>query len=129
MQVLSVMRRDILPRIESPNHSKGGVLLDYCDSLMKLVRITARVLRFIDAVQQKKRYESIAISNEEYLNAQAIWIKHHQLKWFPNELNDLNEAKGGKMPGSLIRESPLLKMTPFIDGHGIMRVGGRIKRS
>lgn len=30
---------------------------------------------------------------------------------------------------NVARESPLLKMTPFLDGNDIMRVGGRIKRS
>lgn len=64
------------------------------------------------------------------MNAKTVWIKYHQLKWFTNELEELRKAEeSGKAPGSMARESPLLKMTPFIDGHGIMRVGGRIKRS
>lgn len=134
-KTMTVIRKEIVPRIDSPqSQSRDELLIDHCSSMMKLVRVTARILRFTEAMKRLikrdgKQYSSMAIRTDEYLNAQAIWIKYHQEKWFPNELAFLCAANQNKKSNGVARESPLLKLTPFIDGDGIMRVGGRIKRS
>lgn len=38
---LSVVKREIFPRIESPDHSDGKLLIDYYGSMMKLVRVVS----------------------------------------------------------------------------------------
>lgn len=100
--------------------------------MTKLVRVTARILRVFDVAKKRKSYGSLAISKDEYLNAQAVWIKHHQSLYFAKELMDLSARRANdaqEKRSSVGRESPILKLTPFIDGQGILRVGGRIKRS
>lgn len=136
MQTLTIMHTEIFPRIEVKLKGQPAeLLLDRCDTLMKLVRVTARVLRFISMIRFKKRYDSMYISHEEYLNAQAIWIKYHQSKYFSKEIEACKQPKekrkgnGKKKELNVDRDSPIVKLTPFVDGDGLMRVGGRIKRS
>lgn len=97
------------------------------------MRITARVLRFIQSTRNKIKYQSAFISHDEYLSAQAIWIKYHQSKYFFNELETLKSNSKSDVShansSGVGRDSCIAKMTPFIDGDGIMRVGGRIKHS
>lgn len=50
MKILSIVKREIFPRILTfHGHSEGILLLDYCDSMMKLVRITARVFHWCES--------------------------------------------------------------------------------
>lgn len=91
--------------------------------MIELVRITARVLRFISIIRDKKKYDSMYITRLEYLGAQAVWIKYHQNKHFAQDMGRLKEGK------TIDNASTVLKMAPFLDGDGILRVGGRIKRS
>lgn len=140
LQTMTISKIDIVPRIEVKMKDQPfELLLDRCGSMKKLVHVTARVLRFIDMAREKKRYRSICISQDEYLNAQSIWIKYHQRKFFSKEIESCKKPK--EVSGSedkkkkkrkdlnVSHDSPIAKLTPFVDGDGIMRVGGRIKRS
>lgn len=136
LQTLTLIQREIIPRIEVKLEDKPiELLLDRCDSMMKLVRVTARVLRFISIGKNAKKCHNAYISREEYLNAQIIWIKYHQSKYFSRELEQLRASTGtgddenNNKDITIDKSSPIAKMTPFVDGHGILRVGGRIKRS
>ncbi|RYZ85504.1 MAG: PAS domain S-box protein, partial [Proteobacteria bacterium] len=122
--MMKITHREIFPRIEvSDENGNCELLLDRHSSMIKLVRVTALVLRFIDVARKKRKITSNCITHAEYLNAQSVWIKYHQAKYFSKEIAALNITK------QVNRDSPVIKMTPFIDGEGIMRVGGRIKRS
>lgn len=56
---MAVVQRDIVPRIEVTTNGKPAeLLLDRCDSMMKLIRITARVLRFVNAARGKRNFQS-----------------------------------------------------------------------
>lgn len=124
IQVCAVVRVDIVPRMEITVENKTTeILMDRCSSMMKLVRVTARVLNFIKNLRKTRKSCSSFITHAEYLESQAVWIKYHQQRHFAKEIELLQSGK------NLSRDSLIVKMSPFIDGDGLLRVGGRIKRS
>ncbi|XP_031637273.1 uncharacterized protein LOC116349812, partial [Contarinia nasturtii] len=124
IQACAIIRVETVPRIEvTVNDVTSELLLDRCSSMMRLVCVTARVLAFIRMIKTKEKVCSTFIAHADYLEAQAIWIKYHQQKYFAG---DIELLKNGK---SLSRDSIIVKMSPFVDGDGLLRVGGRIKRS
>ena len=55
--------------------------------------------------------------------AERHWIKEAQKEAFKEEINHLR--KGENLP----KKSPLRKFFPFLDKHGVIRVGGRLNRT
>ena len=52
-------------------------------------------------------------------------MKEHQRAKFPKEINQLSQENNN----GLKKDSCLLKLDPFLDDQGLLRVGGRIRRS
>ncbi|XP_031635447.1 uncharacterized protein LOC116348558 [Contarinia nasturtii] len=108
VQACAIIRVETVPRIEvTVNDVTTEMLLDHCSSMMRLVRVTARVLAFIRKIRTKEKVCSTFIAHADYLEAQAIWIKYHQQKYFAG---DIELLKNGK---SLSRDSIIVKMSPL----------------
>lgn len=101
----------------------------------KLLRVTSLVVRFIvncrKARAKKRAGERIIINasavghfepatRHELLCAERIWIQYSQENSFDRELAELRNN------GEIGKNSPLIKLSPFIDGHGILRLSGRL---
>ena len=56
-------------------------------------------------------------------NALQFWIKKTQQAHFETELNALQRGAG------LPRGSLLVRLSPFLDSNGLLRLGGRLERS
>lgn len=102
--------------------NENGSLLAQYHSWTKLTRVTAYVLKFIHNLRTKKR-TGPKLTTDELLAAECFWIKHSQQVNFAKEIAACTQ----KTP--INKDSPLSKLTPFIDENGLMRASGRIKRS
>ncbi|KMQ86784.1 gag-pol protein, partial [Lasius niger] len=88
-------------------------------SLHRLLRVSAWCRRWLRP--QSAREPTLTV--DELQAAEDAWIRVSQAWGYPTELAAL--SGGRELPG----KSPLLKFNPFVDGKGIMRVGGRLKNA
>ena len=104
-------------------------------SWLRLLRVTAWILRFISKSKRARHQKSQETGNkqndsreqvlepEEITNAERYWVRETQRERFSDELTTL---RGG---GSVLRSSPRWRLSPFVDSDGILRVGGRLEMS
>ncbi|CAL8145348.1 unnamed protein product [Orchesella dallaii] len=97
-------------------------LIDRYSSFIKLQRVTAYILRFYSAVKTKQRITG-PLSTIEIAAAHDVLVKMVQLQQFSKEITSLANSK--EVPSS----SSLRTLYPFLDPHGIMRVGGRLNKA
>ncbi|GFS58667.1 integrase_H2C2 domain-containing protein, partial [Nephila pilipes] len=90
--------------------------------LFKMLRVTAWVLRSINALK-KKNYEKGPLTSDEFNNAELFWVKIVQNYSYTNGITCLEKNK------SLDRDSKLLCLNPFLDINGVLRVTGRLGKS
>lgn len=64
-----------------------------------------------------------SLTADDILNARKFWLKETQMTYFGKELNTCSQNT------AFLRSHPLLKLSPFVDADGILRVGGRLKIS
>lgn len=96
-------------------------LLSKYSSLNTLIRITALCRRFMTNAKSKKENRMCSwITTTELCSAHDCWIKYVQLRDFPNEIASLRNGK------NISKKSRLISLHPFLDGDGILRVGGRL---
>lgn len=91
-------------------------------SWRKLLRITAYVFRFTSRTQ-KSLYSNSIITASEILAGRKFWISYIQTRYFKSELKAMKKGE------SLAKSSPLIRLNPFLDEDGIVRVGGRLRNS
>ncbi|CAI6368824.1 unnamed protein product [Macrosiphum euphorbiae] len=105
-------------------HSSDSWLLNKYSSYMQLIRITALVQRFVHncTIQRKliDQRTTGALTVQDLKASREFWIRKIQAEAYPSELKALNS----NLP--IHRSSCLLKLNPFVDGTGILRVGGRL---
>lgn len=91
----------------------------------KLLRVTAYVMRFLSNCHQKKRSQrrSGPIKRREIECSEDVWLQYSQSEHFGDTIADLRADR------DIRKDSPLYRLTPFIDGHSILRLSGRLKRA
>ena len=99
-------------------------LLSKFSNLSKLKRVTAYCLRFINNIRVSSTVKvSGPLSSKELESALQHWIIHVQSKAFGAERNSL--LKNKQVPCS----SNIQSLNPYIDGSGVLRVGGRLQHA
>jgi hypothetical protein len=93
-------------------------------SWSKAVRITAYCLKFKDVLQGQR---TAALMVEDIRKAERLIIKMVQKESFPEEIEAMKIADDGMAEVKI--SSPLNELDPFIDEEGVLRVGGRLRRS
>ena len=100
-------------------------LVNQYSSLTQLLRITARVMlassRFRRRISGKA--SSAPLTPDQLEKARLFWIRHTQRTFFTSEINLLE--KGQPLP----RSSHLLRLTPYLDDDGLLRLGGRLQHA
>lgn len=91
-------------------------------SLDKLVRITARCLRFGNICRRLLDTQSTHLTAAELNQSLLILAKCVQENTFPEEIKQIQR-------GQQVRNKSLRKLNPFLDGIGMLRVGGRLRHS
>ena len=101
--------------------------------LKKLLNTVVYILRFMKKSKERKLKTFGAITIDELNEAEMIVIRVLQQTFYHEEYkllmkvrdnHDMNETE--KVKHQIARNSCLLELTPFMDEHGIMRVGGRL---
>ncbi|KAL4134679.1 hypothetical protein QTP88_000194 [Uroleucon formosanum] len=98
-------------------------MLNRYSKYMQLIRITALVIRFVQNCKlSKQQCERVigSLSVHELNVSREFWIRNIQIEACCSELKNL------KSNLSVHRSSCLVKLNPFIDPNGILRVGGRL---
>lgn len=90
--------------------------LSKCDSFDKLKSIVA-----IEARSNQNNND--ILTTDELMEAYREIIRTMQHESFAQEMHVLKQEK------SLQKSSPIIKLNPFLDDHGILRVGGRLSRA
>ena len=98
-------------------------ILERISSFNKLKRVTAWILRFVDACRHGKKFNQLFLSTEELQAAENYWLKVAQQAAFEENLVLLENGK------QLYHKSKLLSLQPFLDELGLMRLGGRMRLS
>ena len=92
--------------------------------MRKLVRVIATCKRFVNNCKLPKQLRKTgALSLEEIDEAWITIVTQVQKETFKKELHDLKHNK------QVAKNSSLKQLNPYIDNHGVLRVGGRIKKS
>lgn len=98
-------------------------IVNEMSSWPKLLRVTAYCLRFVAGCKKQHVPQTLTLSGDEIVNAKNYWIRAAQSEHFREELAALTKRE------SVSQRSPIRSLNPFVDEHGILRVGGRLERS
>ncbi|XP_067210840.1 uncharacterized protein [Linepithema humile] len=99
------------------------LLLRY-SSLLRLLKVTATCMRAVDRFKRISTAPALTtITPLELHKAKAFWTKEIQRCFFPSELRSISTGQ------TLPKSNCLIRLTPFIDAEGILRVGGRLQAS
>ncbi|XP_070522380.1 uncharacterized protein [Cardiocondyla obscurior] len=100
-------------------------LLNKYSSLRKLARIVAICRRFIRRIKKQTETSPLhyPIDPSEIQESIKLLIGYVQRKCFPNEIRMISQNE------QLPRSNPLVRLTPFLDKDGFLRVGGRIQNA
>lgn len=91
-------------------------LINKYSNLTRLLRITAWCMRAIALFRRSQNFTP-NITTEELETAKVYWIKNVQQSSFQQELKSLSRGC------SLSRSNLLLRLTPFLDTDGLLRIG------
>ena len=102
--------------------SKGSNLFEVerWGTLVKAIRVVARVLRFIRFARVPSSRQSSDLTLKELEQAKVVLTKSVQRQSFPEEMAALERG------ASISRKSRLFKLSPYCDEEGMMRVKGRL---
>ena len=89
-------------------------------------RCTAEKQLIIDENGKIEKGRNLVMTQEHRGKAERQLIKEMQLKYFENELASLLGARRNNHPAQISPRSPLYGLTPMLDEHDIIRVGGRL---
>jgi hypothetical protein len=107
------------------NHAVSDFgLLEKFSSFLKIRRIMAHCLRFLNNCRKGSEKRSGNLSVAELESAELILVRSAQAVSFNQEI--LSLKPGGS--GSVSRDSKLVSLNPFLES-GVLRVGGRIGKA
>lgn len=105
----------------------------------KLLRVTAYIIRFVVKLRTRinstnsanlvpvapgfQLVPSVALHPTELQRAKIVWLKRMQADAFLKEISCISAS------APLPRASSLVMLNPYLDGDGLLRVGGRLRKS
>ncbi|XP_041631681.2 uncharacterized protein [Drosophila kikkawai] len=106
-----------------PDESIYELLIHKFSTWTRLLRVSSYCYRFIHSLRSRHRNPAPFLTSEELQAARCRLIRHVQQNFFAREYAQLENRR------PLNAKSHLIRFSPFLDDHGIMRVGGRIDKS
>ena len=107
----AVTSTDYVPIIDVKRHS----------SWLKVLRVTAFVLRFISIIRKRSKIKKEVLTLDELSEAKVFLIRETQLVYFRD---DIVRLKAGNF---VSKNSSIFKLSPFLSDDGLLRVRGRIQ--
>ncbi|XP_011705795.1 PREDICTED: uncharacterized protein LOC105460994 [Wasmannia auropunctata] len=111
-------------RVHAVTTPEDPDLLLRFSELRRLLRVTAWCRRWL---RKQRNSATCAVSDAlapgELDEAERAWIVAVQTAWFTPELRAIER---GELPS---KHSRLSRLNPFLDSHGLLRVGGRLKHA
>ncbi|XP_071948930.1 uncharacterized protein [Antedon mediterranea] len=104
------------------NDDRINDLINRFSSWTKLIKVFAWILRWRRRVKNKGTNINSFISVDEWKNAETVIFRYIQNQALHSEVNHLQTNQQVKKGSSLIKLDPIVM-------NGLMRVGGRLKRS
>ncbi|XP_076298333.1 uncharacterized protein LOC143217679 [Lasioglossum baleicum] len=94
-------------------------LISRYSRLVRLLRITAWSFRVVERFRRRERTTAYSspLQPEDIENARRYWAKSTQKSYFSKEMQQLSQGV------KLSRSSPLIRLVPFLDSDGMLRVG------
>lgn len=108
--------------VSEPNSNNELIDVTRFSKLSRLQRSLAYALRFVYNCKTKDSKLTGPLSKSEVEKSFELLLKQSQIKSFP-EYNTLKKNQ------SIPNKSNLIKLTPFLDKNGLLRVGGRLQNS
>ncbi|XP_039309110.1 uncharacterized protein LOC105208245 [Solenopsis invicta] len=92
--------------------------------LTKLLRVTALCLRAASHFKRDPHINTSRIATvKEVETSRVFWVQRIQRVYCQSEIDTLSKEE------VLPKSSALLRLSPFLDGRGLLRVGGRLQQS
>ena len=109
----------------SDSPTEDGLLssLEKYSNFSKIVRVIAYCLRWKRTHPREAPQPLLGISAHEYSQAKNSLFKLIQAQYFSSEISCISTGK------QLSPRSMLARLSPFIDDHGLIRVGGRLQNT
>lgn len=106
-------------------------ILTRFSTMLRLLRVTAWCRRWLRRVRERSARADpdagprgpLPLQAEELQEARLLWIRCIQATWFPKEMTRVRKGE------PLRSHSELVRLSPYLDPHGILRVGGRLRHS
>ncbi|KMQ88503.1 pao retrotransposon peptidase superfamily [Lasius niger] len=97
-------------------------LLDRYSSFTKLIRVTTLCRRFISCLRKILQSSPLKhpLTPMELEQSRKFWIRNVQKAWFSYEMGVISRKE------QLPKSHSLVRLTPFLDQEGLLRVGGRL---
>lgn len=114
---LNAISKTVHTEIEEFDHFKRY------SSFLKLIRVTAYILRFKNQALKKSAMKSEVLTVHELEQAVNVLIRKAQSESFKSEISFLK--KGNQIENN----SQILTLHPFLDNNGILRIGGRLSNA
>ncbi|XP_044014169.1 uncharacterized protein LOC122856520 [Aphidius gifuensis] len=93
-------------------------------SLNKMVGVCAWCLKFLHKTKMTSATpKELVITTEEYDTTLLYFIKHTQHQYFSHEISALKNHE------QLPKSSSLIRLTPYLDKEGVLRVGSRLNNA
>ncbi|XP_073964611.1 uncharacterized protein [Choristoneura fumiferana] len=104
-------------------HEKNIIqtMLESYSSFNKVTHVLAWIRRFLTRKQDRKQQAYLTLS--ELKDAKIQIIKLVQAQMFSEEIESIKKSK------KISKTSKILGLDPFLDDHGLLRVGGRLKHA
>ncbi|XP_037273559.2 uncharacterized protein LOC119165492 [Rhipicephalus microplus] len=109
----------VMPVISSP--FEAVLKVEEFSSCSRVVRLTAWVRRFVNNCRRGKGRKGGPLRAEEVIDAERYWLTTTQGEAFSDDISNLKAQR------PLHKGSPVLPLSPYLDGEGLMRVGGRLQ--
>ena len=110
--------------------TESDVLTNF-SNLYRLLRATTHAREFIARIRRSTLNESVVLrpgdfptSTPAQLDVTLIfWVNQIQRSFFQNEIQLVSQEK------PVLTKSKLIRLNPFLDEQGLLRVGGRLRHS
>lgn len=116
-------RRPQITALNNQQNEQKLELVSKYSCLNRLIRITAWCLRFLHNSRYPEERRKGFLTTSELTKSFNIHIKEAQQDTFHEEIKLLKTYK------NISKKSKLLKLHPFLDKNGLLRVGGRLQKS